>query len=178
MRTCSVKRPCIDKIYNVQVVLRVSPTPQRGKGMGKERGSQEGENLRDRDRGGSPSPWSLWLSPSFILTSVSTRIANPRSAIRQTELSVACQRWGSVAEQSPANYWGIVTLHLAPHHPNSKSLPQAEPHFPLFIFNLHYLSPLDTSKIIWYYNLNYSFKKNRSFSPFFYTYFNVFTDIL
>jgi hypothetical protein len=24
--------------------------------MGKERGSQEGENLRDRDRGGSPSP--------------------------------------------------------------------------------------------------------------------------
>ena len=126
----------------------------------------------------SPSPWSLWLSPSFILTSVSTRIANPRSAIRQTELSVACQRWGSVAEQSPANYWGIVTLHLAPHHPNSKSLPQAEPHFPLFIFNLHYLSPLDTSKIIWYYNLNYSFKKNRSFSPFFYTYFNVFADIL
>ena len=50
--------------------------------------------------------------------------------------------------------------------------------FPLFIFNLHYLSPLDTSKIIWYYNLNYSFKKNRSFSPFFYTYFNVFADIL
>jgi len=39
-------------MYNVQVVIRVSPTPQRGKGMGKERGSQEGENLRDRDRGG------------------------------------------------------------------------------------------------------------------------------
>ena len=126
----------------------------------------------------SPLSWSLWLSPSFILTSVSTRIANPRSAVRQTELSVACQRWASVAEQSPANYWGIVTPHLAPHHPNSKSPPQAEPHFPLFIFNLHYLSPLDTSKIIWYYNLNYSFKKNRSFSPFFYTYFNVFADIL
>ena len=48
MRTCSVKRPCIDKIYNVQAVIRVLPTPQRGKGMGKERGSQEGENLRDR----------------------------------------------------------------------------------------------------------------------------------
>ena len=50
MRTCSVKRPCIDRIYNVRVVFRVQPTPQRGKGMGKERGSQEGENLRDRDR--------------------------------------------------------------------------------------------------------------------------------
>ena len=36
--------------------------------------------------------WSLWLSPSFILTSVSTRIANPRSAVRQKELSVACYR--------------------------------------------------------------------------------------
>ena len=82
LRTCSVKRPCIDKIYNVQVVLRVPPTPRRGVGMGKESGSQEGKNLRDRDRGGSPSPWSLWLSPSFILTSVPTRIANPRSAIR------------------------------------------------------------------------------------------------
>ena len=41
-------------MYNVQVAIRVPPTPQRGKGMGKERGSQEGENLRDRDRGGSP----------------------------------------------------------------------------------------------------------------------------
>ena len=56
MRTSSVKRPCIDKIYNVQAVIRVLPTPQRGKGMGKERGSHEGENLRDRDRGSSPSP--------------------------------------------------------------------------------------------------------------------------
>ena len=56
MRTCSVKRPCTYRIYNVQVVLRVPPTPQRGKGMGKERGSHEGENLRDRDRGSSPSP--------------------------------------------------------------------------------------------------------------------------
>ena len=90
LRTCSVKRPCIDRIYNVRVVLLVHPTPQRGKGMGKERGSQEGENLRDRDRGSSPSPWSLWLSPSFILTGVPTRIANPRSAVRQKELSVAC----------------------------------------------------------------------------------------
>ena len=27
MRTCSVKRPCIDRIYNVQVVLWVPPTP-------------------------------------------------------------------------------------------------------------------------------------------------------
>ena len=92
LRTCSVKRPCTYRIYNVQVVIRVSPTPQRGKGMGKERGSQEGENLRDRDRGGSPSPWSLWLSPSFILTSVSIWIANPRSVVRQTELSVVCYR--------------------------------------------------------------------------------------
>ena len=56
MRTCSVKRPCIDRIYNVPVVILVPPTPQRGKGMGKERGSHEGENLRDRDRGSSPSP--------------------------------------------------------------------------------------------------------------------------
>ena len=51
MRTCSVKRPCIDRIYNVQVVIRVYPTPQRGTGVGKERGSHEGENLRDRVRG-------------------------------------------------------------------------------------------------------------------------------
>ena len=51
MRTCSVKRPCINRIYNVPVVILVPPTPQRGKGMGKERGSHEGENLRDRDRG-------------------------------------------------------------------------------------------------------------------------------
>ena len=52
-------------------------------------------------------------------------------------------------------------------------------HFSFFIFHSSFLiSPLDTSKIIWYYNLNYSFKKNRSFSPFFYTYFNVFADIL
>ena len=64
MRTCSVKRPCTYRIYNVQVVLRVQPTPQQGKGVGKERGSLEGENLRDRERGGSPSPCSLWLSPA------------------------------------------------------------------------------------------------------------------
>ena len=32
MRTCSVKRPCIDRTYNVQVVLRVTPTPRRGVG--------------------------------------------------------------------------------------------------------------------------------------------------
>ena len=51
MRTCSVKRPCIDRIYNVRVALLVQPTPRRGVGMGKERGSQEGENLRDRERG-------------------------------------------------------------------------------------------------------------------------------
>ena len=52
-------------------------------------------------------------------------------------------------------------------------------HFSFFIFHSSFvISPLDTSKIIWYYNLNYSFKKNRSFSPFFYTYFNVFADIL
>ena len=40
--------------------------------------------------------WKLWLSPSFILKSVPIRIANPRSAIRQKELSVACYhslRW-------------------------------------------------------------------------------------
>ena len=55
LRTCSVKRPCINRIYNVQVVLRVTPTPQRGTGVGKERGSHEGENLRDRVRGGSPA---------------------------------------------------------------------------------------------------------------------------
>ena len=36
MRTCSVKRPCLDRIYNVQVVLRVLLTPRRGVGMGKE----------------------------------------------------------------------------------------------------------------------------------------------
>ena len=113
MRTCSVKRPCIDRIYNVQVVLRVQPTPRRGGGVSKERGSQEGENLRDRERGcqvqrsfsGVHEPcvseaqtctWSLWLSPSFILTSALIRIANPRSAVRQKELSVACyhsQSW-------------------------------------------------------------------------------------
>ena len=52
MRTCSVKRPCINSSYNVQVVIRVYPTPQRGTGVGKERGSHEGENLRDRVRGG------------------------------------------------------------------------------------------------------------------------------
>ena len=48
MRTCSVKRPCIDKIYNGPVVIRVQPTPRRGGGVSKERGSHEGENLRDR----------------------------------------------------------------------------------------------------------------------------------
>ena len=51
MRTCSVKRPRIDRIYNVQVVIRVQPTPRRGGGVSKERGSHEGENLRDRERG-------------------------------------------------------------------------------------------------------------------------------
>ena len=51
LRTCSVKRPCIDRIYNVQVVIRVQPTPRRGGGVSKERGSHEGENLRDRERG-------------------------------------------------------------------------------------------------------------------------------
>ena len=34
----------------------IANTSQRGKGVGKERGSHEGENLRDRDRGGSPFP--------------------------------------------------------------------------------------------------------------------------
>ena len=52
MRTCSVKRPSFDRIYNVQVGIRVPLTPQRGTGVGKERGSHEGENLRDRVRGG------------------------------------------------------------------------------------------------------------------------------
>ena len=51
MRTCSIKRPRIDRIYNVQVVVQVQPTPRRGVGMGKESGSHEGENLRDRERG-------------------------------------------------------------------------------------------------------------------------------
>ena len=51
MLTCSIKRPCINRIYNVPVVIRVYPTPQRGTGVGKERGSHEGENLRDRVRG-------------------------------------------------------------------------------------------------------------------------------
>ena len=109
LRTCSVKRPYTYRIYNVQVVIWVQPTPRRGVGMGKERGSQEGENLRDRERGcqvqrsfsGVHEPcvseaqtctWSLWLSPSFILTSAPIRIANPRSAIRQIALSVACYR--------------------------------------------------------------------------------------
>ena len=49
------------------------------------------------------------------------------------------------------------------------------PHFSFLIFHfsffITYLPPLDTPPIIWYYNLNYSFNKNRSFSPFFYTYF-------
>ena len=40
-----------------------------------------------------------------------------------------------------------------------------------FSFFITYHLPLDTPPIIWYYNLNYSFNKNRSFSPFFYTYF-------
>ena len=56
MRTCSVKRPYTYRIYNVKVVIQVYPTPQRGTGVGKERGRHEGENLRDRVRGGSPSP--------------------------------------------------------------------------------------------------------------------------
>ena len=51
MRTCSVKRPCINRSYYVQVVIRVQPTPRRGGGVSKERGSHEGENLRDRERG-------------------------------------------------------------------------------------------------------------------------------
>ena len=71
LRTCSVKRPCTYRIYNVQVVLRVQPTPQRGTGVSKERGMPRwallkqcsrssrrsrgitdlGENLRDRERG-------------------------------------------------------------------------------------------------------------------------------
>ena len=45
MRTCSVKRSCIDRIYNVQVVIQVPLTPRRGGGVSKERGSYEGENL-------------------------------------------------------------------------------------------------------------------------------------
>ena len=51
LRTCSVKRSCIDRIYNVQVVIQVPLTPRRGGGVSKERGSHEGENLRDRERG-------------------------------------------------------------------------------------------------------------------------------
>ena len=50
MRTCSVKRPCIDRIYNVQVVLRVPPTPRWGVGMGKERGSKR-EKTQGTGRG-------------------------------------------------------------------------------------------------------------------------------
>ena len=48
-------------------------------------------------------------------------------------------------------------------------------HFSFLIFHFSFFItchlPLDTPPIIWYYNLNYSFNKNRSFSPFFYTYF-------
>ena len=75
MRTCSVKRPCIDKIYNVQVVLRVPPTPQRGTGVSKERGSHEGENLRDRVRGCK----SLTLVPLVVSRVNSSNIIKSNS---------------------------------------------------------------------------------------------------
>ena len=51
----------------------------------------------------SPLSWSLWLSPSFILTSVPIRIANPRSAISQKELSVACYHSQSRTMQQEAH---------------------------------------------------------------------------
>ena len=56
-----------------------------------ERGSHEGENLR----GEGKRLWSAFLSPlglssSHIAATLSHRIANPKSAIPQRELSVAC----------------------------------------------------------------------------------------
>ena len=75
MRTCSVKRPYIDKIYNVEVVLRVPPTPQRGTGVSKERGSHEGENLRDRVRGCK----SLTLVPLVVSRVNSSNIIKSNS---------------------------------------------------------------------------------------------------
>lgn len=121
-----------------------------------------------------PFPKPHHTSPRTITLAslVKCKVLSPQK-IRETTGGIAKSPQPLSTSTFPKN-----ALFLSPHHPNSKSPPQASPHFPLFIFNLHYLSPLDTSKIIWYYNLNYSFKKNRSFSPFFYTYFNVFADIL
>nr|DAX17079.1 MAG TPA: hypothetical protein [Caudoviricetes sp.] len=48
---------------------------------------KEGDNQRDQEKGLPPLSLSLRFSPSFILTSVLIRIANPRSAVRQKELS-------------------------------------------------------------------------------------------
>ena len=122
MRTCSVKRPYIDRIYNVQVVLRVQPTPQRGTGVGKERGSHEGENLRDRVRGCK----SLTLVPLVVSRVNSSNVI----------------KWNSEPEKC---YPKKSTIPLAkgdtalpplpkPHYPQFLIIPN-----PIFISSLHTL---------------------------------------
>ena len=74
-------------------LFEFSQHPSGVRGVGKERGSHEGENLRDRVRGGK----SLTLVPLVvslvnIAATLLNGIANPRSAIRQKALSVAYYR--------------------------------------------------------------------------------------
>ena len=117
MRTCSVKRPCIDRIYNVPVVIQVQPTPQRGTGVGKERGSLEGENLRDRDRGGSPSPCSLWLSPANNSTKRTDLYSEPEKCYpTKRTIPLASLVKGEVLspEKIRATTGGIATPTLTP----------------------------------------------------------------
>ena len=103
MRTCSVKRPCTYRIYNVRVVLRVPPTPQRGTGVGKERGSHEGENLRDRVRGCK----SLTLVPLVVSRVNSSNIIKSNSEPEKCYLTNSTI--GSLLSQSKLN--DIIEAH-------------------------------------------------------------------
>ena len=78
--------------------------------------------------------WSLWLSPSFILTSVPTRIANPRSAVRQTELSVACYRglsWMILQKYIKQKTFLQAEILITPHSLKIRLIPQSTQKEPL-----------------------------------------------
>ena len=86
------QRPAYCDFSNAIVCLSYSQHPV----MAEEKRSQERGSVRETTQGEREKRlWSaflspLGLSPSHIVATLSHRIANPRSAVRQIALSVAC----------------------------------------------------------------------------------------
>ena len=77
------------RLFKRNLLCVLSPTPHYGR-RGERSGKREPRGRKPKGRGESAFLSPLGLSPSFIAATLLNRIANPRSAVRQTELSEAC----------------------------------------------------------------------------------------